>query len=422
MTGVVSLVASIVAILVFVGLYVWYAAMLARWFPRLGAPSWKGWVPFVNEAEILHLGGYPRWAIVFLLVPVVNLCGVVLRAIAAHRIGRDLGHGAGATVLAVLLPPAWATVLASGRPPAPEVTHRIATEPLLAGAPAAAPAPPLENGPVVRSAPPVLRADPPMMAAPAAAPAPAAAAPAPLPTPAPLTPPVAPPTTITAPAWNAPADLEPLPTPSVAALIAPPPTAAGSRPAAPEQPSVSRFAPPGAAPGPLLPATPPPPVDDAPDVEPAIASPDAGPAPAPLPDPWDEDDDGETIVVDRGPIARWELVLDDGPSYPLAAASVVLGRRPAGADAATQYLAVHDTTRTLSKIHARLDLQDDDWRIIDLRSTNGVLVLDPDGSEHALDAGSAVLLGGRPFLLGRVAMRVQRIGGPDGADGAGAGG
>jgi hypothetical protein len=405
MTGVVSLVASIIAILVFVALYVWYAAMLARWFPRLGAPSWRGWVPFVNEAEILHLGGYPRWAIVFLLVPVVNLCGVVLRAIAAHRVGRDLGHGAGATVLAVLLPPAWATVLATGRPTPAAVTHRVAAEPLLGAVPATESAAPVENGPVIRSAPPVVRADPPVL--PVAAPAPATPAAA-APTPAPVASPAAPPPTITAPAWNAPADLEPLPTPSVAALIAPPPTAAGSRPAAPEAPSVSRFAPPGASPGPLIPV-----VEEPPPEEPAAASPPA----APEPEPWDEDDEGETIVVDRRPIARWELVLDDGPSYPLAASSVVLGRRPAGADAATQYLAVHDTTRTLSKVHARLDLQDDDWRIIDLRSTNGVLVLDPDGSEHALDAGGAVLLGGRSFLLGRVAMRVRRLGGPDGGDG-----
>jgi hypothetical protein len=406
MTGVVSVIATVVAIVVFVALYVWYAAMLARWFPRLGAASWKGWVPFVNEAEILHLGGYPRWAIVFLLVPVVNLCGFVLRAIAAHRVGRELGHGAGATVLAVLLPPAWATVLATTRPAAVAVTHRIAAEPLLVGAPAAEapvapqiPVAPVENGPVIRSAAPVLRADPPMMpgaAAMAAAPA-APAAPAPAPAaPAPVTPPTVPPPTITAPAWGVPPDLEPLPAPSVAALIAPPPTAAGSRPSAPEQPSVSRFAPPGASPGPLLPATPPP------------ASADEA-LPAAEPEPWEDDDEGETIVVDRRPVAHWELVLDDGPSYPLAAASIVLGRRPAGTDAATQYLAVHDTTRTLSKVHARLDLQGEDWRIIDLRSTNGVVVLDPDGAEHPLDAGSAVLLGGRPFVLGRVAMRVRRI-------------
>ena len=104
----------------------------------------------------------------------------------------------------------------------------------------------------------------------------------------------------------------------------------------------------------------------------------------------------------------WELELDDGLVYPISAPSVLLGRSPTGDDPALQYLAVRDLTRTLSKVHARLDRMGEDWRIIDLGSTNGVIVLDDDDTPHAVTAGADAVLAGRRFVLGHVAMRLQR--------------
>lgn len=122
-----------------------------------------------------------------------------------------------------------------------------------------------------------------------------------------------------------------------------------------------------------------------------------------------EDDDeeyGETVVVDRRPQVSWTLVLDDGPALRLTGAHVLLGRKPASTDADTQALAVPDKTRTLSKVHARLDLEDGVWKITDLNSTNGVLLVAEDGTETLVDPGNAVEVKGS-FVLGKVAMSIR---------------
>ena len=61
----------------------------------------------------------------------------------------------------------------------------------------------------------------------------------------------------------------------------------------------------------------------------------------------------------------------------------------------------------MSKTHARLELHDGEWTIVDLDSTNGVVLLSPDGRETEL-------LPGRPhvatmrFLLGDAELRLAR--------------
>jgi pSer/pThr/pTyr-binding forkhead associated (FHA) protein len=57
-------------------------------------------------------------------------------------------------------------------------------------------------------------------------------------------------------------------------------------------------------------------------------------------------------------------------------------------------------------VHARLDLVDDEWTITDLNSTNGVLVVESDGTETLLDPGAAVRVRGR-FILGKVGMSIS---------------
>jgi len=100
-----------------VALWIWYAAALSRLFPRLGVEGWKGWAPVLNEAEILSQGGKPAWGVVFFFIPVVQLYGLYLKAVAAHRINKRFRHGGGFTLLAIVLPPLWATLLAGGRDP-----------------------------------------------------------------------------------------------------------------------------------------------------------------------------------------------------------------------------------------------------------------------------------------------------------------
>lgn len=132
----------------------------------------------------------------------------------------------------------------------------------------------------------------------------------------------------------------------------------------------------------------------------AIASPEDEPALD------DEDEDGATIVVNRKPKVRWFLAVDGAGDLPLNTEHVLLGRKPATTTLGTQALAVPDTTRTLSKLHARLDLADGKWSITDLNSTNGVLLVQPDGEEKLIEPGSAVPVTGR-FILGKVGMSIR---------------
>lgn len=93
------------------GLYIWYLAALASLFPRIGLPAGEGWIPVWNESRILQRGGFSPWLVLLMFVPGVSIAFVVLRAMAIHRIHTELGKGAGLTVLAVLIPPLWATML-----------------------------------------------------------------------------------------------------------------------------------------------------------------------------------------------------------------------------------------------------------------------------------------------------------------------
>lgn len=120
----------------------------------------------------------------------------------------------------------------------------------------------------------------------------------------------------------------------------------------------------------------------------------------------DDEEDGETVVVDRRPVLRYRLVVDGAGSFPLAGQRILLGRKPVSSDAGVQALAVPDATKTLSKVHARLDLADGAWTITDLGSTNGVVLLDADGAERILEAGVTAPVTGT-FVLGKLAMSIE---------------
>ncbi|WP_022884508.1 DUF5684 domain-containing protein [Glaciibacter superstes] len=335
----VLVVGYVVFALVGIAVYVWTALALSRLFPRLGGESWKGWVPILNTAEILRLGGVPAWSVVFLFIPLVNLYGVYLYIVAAHRINLQFGRGAGSTVLAVLLQPVWASLLAWGSDAADAQRGLlVSAQPVAARPMASQPVvtqPPLDN----------------------VAPSPAFV-----------------PVRIGAVPWGPP-------------------------PATVDEPHpVNTVAPRTIA----LNTTAPHPAGHDPSVFDTIIT----RAPFADSDAADDIDDIEaTIVVDRRPRVRWRLVLEDGTAFDLTAASVVLGRNPVAANPAEQRLVVPDTTRTLSKTHARLELADGAWRVTDLSSTNGVLVVDESGVEVLIDPWTPVEIG-ESFVLGVVGMHL----------------
>lgn len=420
-----SLVSSLVVTLIGVGYYVWYAVALSKVFGLLGAERWKAWVPILNEAELFVRGGVPGWSVVFLFLPIVQLYGLYLRGVAAHRINGMFGRGAGMTALALLLPPVWATVLGMGGSGS-RVSEHTRIRGVNAGV-APIPAPPLQpvtlpaNWPVVDDAAP---AAPPASVAP---PVVRSFAPPPVTAPEPVVvsaPPATSPSAVTPPApfWT-PAQPAARTSPPPAPAVVPPPDLAVAMGESPQSPAAALLPEPSIRlPEPPVVALrlPDPPVVAALKSEPEPQPvPEPGPVPAWSPAPElddevdgsDEDDDeiAATVVVDRRPAIPWRLHVEGGRVFALTGEQAVLGRKPAITAPNVQRIAVPDSTRTLSKEHARLDLAGGVWTVTDLHATNGVIVLAPDGSERLLEPGaSAEIVGG--FVLGKVAMRITDTG------------
>jgi len=303
--------------------HVWYALALSRVFVAHDTEPWRAWVPVLNEAELLRLGREDPVKAALFLVPVVNLYAIVLKAIAAARIGRAQDRSGALVALAVVLPPLWATLLAAPRGPRTTATS----------APVAAPVPGVAAG--VRPTDPIAPT-PPLPPAPGPGAGADASAPAPAAPPAP-------------------------PAPAPAASSAPSPgTPADAVPAGP--PLTRRAA--------------------------ALRR--------------DGVDDATAIV--RAP-AGWELVLPAGDTVALTSRVVILGRNPQAEDDA-QVVPVADTTRTVSKRHARLEWDGRTWTLTDLDSTNGVSVT-VEGSPRMLPPGTPVPVPDG-FALGDAAVVLRR--------------
>jgi len=145
-----------------------------------------------------------------------------------------------------------------------------------------------------------------------------------------------------------------------------------------------------------------------------VAVPAPAPVPAPVPAavlaaaPDGDDDEDElegTVMVQRDVPEPWTLVLDDGRQFSISGTSVLVGRRPTSTDPSVGVLALADPERTVSKVHARLDLVDGAWLVTDLASTNGVHLPAADGTEQRLAAHVATPVPGR-LTLGTMGMRL----------------
>ncbi len=123
----------------------------------------------------------------------------------------------------------------------------------------------------------------------------------------------------------------------------------------------------------------------------------------------DEDELFDETVVTRRRRTPWSLVPASGRSVAITAEVVILGRRPVADPGfpGAQLVSIDDDTRTVSKTHARLELQGEGWVVIDLDSTNGVLLADASGAEIEVPAGVATPIAER-FLLGDAEIRLER--------------
>ncbi|QAY60238.1 FHA domain-containing protein [Microbacterium protaetiae] len=523
------IVSALISLVVTVALYIWVGLALSTVFRKTGDDEWKGWVPVLNTATLLQLGGFGWWWVLLLLIPGGSLAVYVVMVIACHRIGVRFGYGAGMTVLAALLFPVWASILAwrpnrwvsareaaprgggphrtgapapsSWLPPAPAGPswHAAPSTPPLprmpASAAAASPAPAVASAPVIASAP---LGSAPSPAAPAPAPAPIRSAPASF-APAASAAPAAPPASATPPAFAAPAasavpagpaasagpsaPVESIPTvshPTVSdalfadladdddddadpidhlrvsrsapftgtVQIVPEATddsQVGPRRAvvpAPEQtedepradawvrdvpvwndaePAGNPWAPPApSAPAQVRPFDPTAFSDTSGEVSAVAGAPSLGvpmsarssvsarrQAPE-LPDAEEAFDETIIAVRKRTP---WMLVPPLGAPIPILQDVIIIGRRPTSDPAypSAQLVSVVDETRTMSKTHARLELRDTLWIVTDLDSTNGVVIIDEDGTEIEAEPQRPLPIIEK-FLLGDAELRFVRDG------------
>lgn len=406
-------------------LHVWYAIGLSRVFAGRGGEPWRAWIPLLNEAEVFRLGRQDPVRAMLLLVPGVNVYGLVLKARAAHRLGEPSGRGAGTTALALVFPPAWAGVLAAGEKTPDAVDHATDDDAEVVTAAEGEPAP--------------ITAVPGAEASGAAGSGAASSA------------------TSTAAASATPSSA------SSATTDPPPPAAAAggrrSRSVAPEMPSVPVL------PGPVLIGEVPAeettvaprdaasladgPVAEVPTAVPAVEVPSSAPdvempavaASAETPTTADADApsaEGEELgrvaettdstaqrpdeqssaaaspIEEMTQTARprsrrrgeWSLRLPGGELVALESRTVVLGRRPSADDEGVQYVTVTDDTRTMSKRHARLDWTVTGWTITDLESTNGVTLVHDDGRAEKLPAGGTAVVPNR-FRLGDAQVELR---------------
>ncbi|WOQ69321.1 DUF5684 domain-containing protein [Microbacterium limosum] len=95
--------------------YVWSSLALQAVFAKVGEDPWTAWVPLLNVAVVLQVGGFSGWFALLALVPVLGQVPfLVVLAMALWRVNRSFGFGAGMTVLGVLAFPVWATVVGWG--------------------------------------------------------------------------------------------------------------------------------------------------------------------------------------------------------------------------------------------------------------------------------------------------------------------
>jgi hypothetical protein len=467
------LVTALPSVLVSLAIYVWTALSLSAIFRKAGEDGWQAWVPFLNTAVLLRLGGFTAWFVLLALVPVLGWFALyAIVVVSCHRIGRAFGFGPGMTFLAALVFPVWSSVLGWGaarwigsdttavagplrRGIPADLDERIATPYAsrlpassvfgahgAAGGPEVPPRPPAPTGGfpsvVPATSPPGVESAPAVPVPPTAAAfrstmretddgarVPGFESRAPFTQTFPVqgrnvtqapTPPAAPIRAVPGVAEDSTGD---------GAGVAPLPAGTPPPPPAPTPAASDPWAPPvvsAAGPRALrlpVPDGSEPHYETSAEVSAVAGAPTLGSprsarasvsAQHAAPEIPDDDAFDETFVAVRRRTA-WTLVPPLGAPVPLTSDTVILGRRPTPDQAfpEAQLVPISDETRTVSKTHARLELDGEGWCVVDLDSTNGVILIGADGAEVDAAPGVAERLSAR-FLLGDAELQVRREG------------
>lgn len=174
------------------------------------------------------------------------------------------------------------------------------------------------------------------------------------------------------------------------------------QPPAPRPPAVGLISVPPGIHSPVAPTPPAP-------IEPAAQQPVGAPAhQAQAPSAGGSSIDEETRIAPRRVVRTWILALPTGERLPLSS-SVIVGREPsASLIAGAGALAVNDPEKSVSKSHAAFELSENGLTVRDLASTNGIIVVDPQGDDVEVYGDVAVALYPGSFVeLGRYVIRIE---------------
>lgn len=428
----------IVAVLLIIAYYVFISIGLAKVFVKLGEQGWKAWIPFINTITVYELGGYTALWVIALLFPIVDFVALIILILAVNNVNRRLGYGGGMTFLAIFMYPIWAGIAGFGR--------RGDGGVILAKAPGKVKSDSLSTG----SYPVLARQD--TKTGHIAPPPPPAAEPVqqdprvdvmdaqhsqtgewePIPAPTSV-------------------ETQPAPGNQASRMVSPPPNVTGPVPPVPPPPvggvvppkESSPWAPTGdvseaavsvekieKAPEPAQPShewipgisDEPAPANVAPEkvvaeevipvetVAEEVVPVEAVPAEAVAVFENSSiavEEEIEATVISRRRQPKWMLSVGGADAVILEKKTVVIGRNPTSTLENVQLLSIKDSTKTVSKTHARLELDEETWTIWDLKSTNGVYLILADGQEQEISAGGSAPLS-ENFILGELPIRIFR--------------
>ena len=433
-------------IFLIIAYYVFLAISLAKIFVKLGEQGWKAWIPFINTITMYELGGYTALWTIALFFPVIDFVALVILILAINNMNKRLGYGGGFTFLAIFFYPIWAGVVGFSRRgeggvilPKPQSKAKAKADSISTGSYPVLAAKEETPGEVKPAVAKVQTSDSRVEVMDASNAQTGEWEPVPAPTsvetqPAPgnsgrkMVPPPPPPA-------NSTGQVSPVPPPPPVGV--PAPQVAEQKPAdswappAPVSEQVSSTPQQGTADvqekktqTPAAPAEPvskdewvpdlpadnsaekpvTAPVEDVPDddVAPTIIK---GSVAAPVV----EDDEIEATVLSKRRQPKWKISIEGADPVALVKTTVIIGRNPtAGSNGDdVQLVSLKDSTKTVSKTHARLVLEQEQWTIWDLKSTNGVYLMTSAGQEQEIPAGGSAPLT-EEFILGELPVRIFR--------------
>nr|WP_246376685.1 FHA domain-containing protein [Conyzicola lurida] len=152
------------------------------------------------------------------------------------------------------------------------------------------------------------------------------------------------------------------------------------------------------------------PLDDVVFVPTVIGAAPVLPAVEPVPEPVAEP--VEASAAETNPVTLpqpWRLVPPTGDAIPVTG-TLLLGRNPAASDRWPDagLVALADETRSVSKTHALLELDDDAVWVSDLDSTNGVYVVTEGAPVEVVPGERVQIRDGAAVELGDYVLRLER--------------